>query len=84
MPDKDKAHALGFTKTPGINLVLPTTVLPCQYKLSYFWLNNKLAFWCKPVTIDQSSVDCWIWNGTNWNSSKLQLSDIDTFICGTF
>jgi hypothetical protein len=63
---------------------MPTTVLPCQYKLSYFWLNNKLAFWCKPVTIDQSSVGCWIWNGTNWNSSKLQLSDIDTFICETF
>ncbi len=84
IPDRDKAHALGFTKTPRINLVLPATVAPCLYNLTYIWLNNNTGFWSKPVTINNNSITCWIWNGTSWNSRKLDLKDIDTFICKYF
>ncbi|MCM8710266.1 hypothetical protein M2651_04400 [Clostridium sp. SYSU_GA19001] len=84
IPDKDKAHALGFEKTPGINLVLPATVMPCLYSFTYIWLNNKASFWAKPVAIKQTAIICWIWNGVKWYSSELQLRDIDSFICKWF
>lgn len=64
--------------------MLPSTVLPCQYRLTYIWLNNNLGFWSKPIIINQNFVICWIWNGNSWNYSKLELRDIDTFICETF
>ncbi|MCM0647995.1 hypothetical protein NBE98_06365 [Clostridium swellfunianum] len=84
IPDKDKAHALGFTKTPGTNLVFQTTILPCQYEITYVWLKNNNKFWCKPVNINQNSMTCWIWNGSRWASQMIQLRDIDTFICKYF
>lgn len=84
IPDRDKAHALGFEKTPGINLVMPSTVTPCIYKFTYIWLNNKSAFWSKPISIKQDSITCWIWNGTSWYLSQLLLRDLDCFICEWF
>jgi hypothetical protein len=64
--------------------VLPTTVMPCQYKLTYVWLNNRAAFWSKVIGIEQDRINCWIWNGRSWYLSQVMLRDIDSFICEYF
>lgn len=84
LPDKDKAHALGFTKTPGTNTVASTTVIPCQNKLTYIWLNNGRTLWSKPIQINQSNIVCWVWISSKWVSQTINLKDIDTFICEWF
>lgn len=84
IPDIYKAHALGFEKTPRINLVLPATVMPCLYNLTYVWLNNKSTLWIKPIAINKNEITCWIWSGSKWNLGKMQLSDMDKFICKWF
>jgi hypothetical protein len=84
VPDKDKAIALGFTKTPGVNVVLSSTVMPCQFKFTYMWMKNKTAFWTKPDKLTNTLVGCWVWSGSKWNYRDIALKDIDTFICEYF
>lgn len=72
---------MGFTKTPGINTVIPNTFNPCLLKFTYIWMNNNIQFWSKPVTINRNSIGCWIFNGVNWNYNDVNLKDIECFMC---
>jgi hypothetical protein len=84
IPEKDKALALGFTKTPGVDVVLPSTVVPCMFKFTYIWTKNKAAFWAKPIKLSKDSLSCWNWTGSAWVSREIPLKNIDSFICEYF
>jgi len=84
LPEKDKAHAMGFEKKPGTDMVSPSTVTPCLNELTYIWLKNHSTIWTKPIAIDKKIITCWIWNGTTWYQSKIQLNSVDFFLCKWF
>lgn len=84
LPEKEKAHAMGFEKTPGTSEISPSTVTPCLYEITYIWLKNHSTFWTKPISIDKKFITCWIWNGTSWYRSQIQLKSVDFFLCKWF
>ena len=84
LPEKDKAHAMGFEKTPGTNTVAPSTVTPCINEITYIWLKNHSTFWTKPIGINKNFITCWIWNGTTWHQSQIQLNTVEYFLCKWF
>lgn len=72
---------MGFTKTPGISIIIPNTFKPCLLKFTYIWMNNNVQFWSKPVTVGLNSIGCWIFDGVNWNYNYISLNDIECFMC---
>jgi hypothetical protein len=84
LPEKEKAHAMGFEKTPGTNMVSPSTVTPCLNAITHIWLKNKSRFWAKPIAVDENLITCWIWNGTTWHLSQIKLNSVECFLCKWF
>ena len=84
LPEKEKAHAMGFEKTPGTDQVFPSTVTPCLNEITYIWLKNHSTLWVKPIAVDKKNITCWRWNGTAWGLSKIQLNTVDSFLCKWF
>jgi len=84
LPDKEKAHAMGFEKKPGTDVIYPSTVTPCLNEITYIWLKNHSAFWAKPTAVDKKFLTCWLWNGAIWYKSQIQLNSVDCFLCKWF
>lgn len=68
-------------KTPIINKVLPSTFIPCQYKITYIWLNDNTGIWAKPTHLSDDFINCWVWNSTSWTFAQVPLLKVESFIC---
>lgn len=68
-------------KTPGIDMVISSTFIPCQFKITYIWLCDNTGVWAKPIKLSDKVINCWIWNGAIWLLADVPLLEIEAFIC---
>jgi hypothetical protein len=66
---------------PGSNRILSITFIPCQFKVTYIWLNNNTGVWTKPIHLFNDFIECWVWNIDFWTLAQIPLRNIEAFIC---
>lgn len=59
----------------------PSTISPCAYKYSYFWLKNGESFWAYIVNVGKRSISGWKYTEGRWKQFGLHLAQIKNFTC---
>ncbi|WP_411205920.1 transporter [Priestia filamentosa] len=62
--------------------VPPISVNHCLFKIAYIWpKGGSRGFWFYPYYVDQNGVAGYIWNGSYWQPTGLDLEMIDLITC---
>lgn len=68
---------------PGAYGYVPSvSVNQCLFKIAYIWpAGGSQGFWFYPYYVDQKGVAGYIWNGSFWQNTGLDLNMINLITC---